>query len=38
MRHTRPILDDGLASGEAMADLFRRVLSDGYVPVQTGRF
>ena len=37
MRHTRPILNDGLASGEAMADLFRRVLSDGYVPVQIGR-
>ena len=28
---------DGTASGAELANLFRRVLSDGYVPVQTGR-
>ena len=37
MRHTRPVLNDGIASGEAMAELFRKVLSNGYVPVQLGR-
>ena len=31
MRHRR------VQDGDAMADLWRRVLSDGYVPVQTGR-
>ena len=36
MRHTRPVeMDgDGLAAGDQLADLFRRVLSDGYVPVE----
>ena len=28
---------DGMASGDEMANLFRRVLSDGYVPVQVRR-
>jgi HK97 family phage portal protein len=35
MKHRRPPVQNG--DGDVMADLWRRVLSDGYVPVQTGR-
>ena len=38
MKHTGTVrASGGLASGDEMADLFRRVLSDGYVPVEMRR-